>query len=111
MVQKGFSIWEDEKVNSSGGLLGRKVELIIYDDHSDSERAKELYEKLIVQDKVDHLFGPYSSDITAAILPVTEKHGFPLLITGAASDKLWQMGYQYAFGIFIPAKPLLCRFP
>jgi len=102
MNQKGLILWA-EKINKGNGLLGKKVELIIYDDKSDKGTAKALYEKLILQDKVDLLFGPYSSGLTGAVLPVTEKHGYPLLLIGAAADSLWSKGYKYAFGIFTPA--------
>ena len=102
MQMKGFKLWESA-VNSRGGILGRKIKLIIYDDKSDPQTAKSLYEHLILNDKVDLAFGPYSSEITEAVLPITEKHGYPLLISGASADSLWQKGYKYAFGIYTPA--------
>jgi len=102
MQMKGFKLWEKE-VNSRGGILGRKVEFIIHDDKSDPQTAKSIYEHLILKDKIDLLFGPYSSEITEAILPITEKHGYPLLISGASADSLWQKGYKYVFGIYAPA--------
>jgi len=102
MQEKGFRLWEKD-VNNRGGILGRKVELVIYNDNSDPQTAAGHYKKLILQDKVDLLFGPISTGITAAVLPITEKHGYPLLITGAASDTLWQQGYRGAFGVYTPA--------
>lgn len=102
MQMKGFKLWEKE-VNSRGGILGRKVEFIIYDDKSDPQTAKSAYEYLILKDKVDLVFGPYSSGITEAILPVTEKYGYPVLVSGASADSLWQKGYKYVFGIYAPA--------
>ncbi|MBU0730807.1 MAG: amino acid ABC transporter substrate-binding protein, partial [Proteobacteria bacterium] len=98
----GLSLWAD-KTNSENGLLGRKINLIMLDDQSNPQTAKELYRKLITEEKVDLLFGPYSSTITESILPITEQYEYPMLLTGAAADKLWQQGYKYAFGIFIPA--------
>lgn len=102
MQEKGFRLWAKE-VNEKGGLLGHPVELIIYNDDSDPETAAKKYEKLISTDKVDLLFGPYSSGITAAVLPVTEKHRYPLIITGASSDALWEKGYTGAFGMYSSA--------
>lgn len=102
MQMKGFRLWEKE-VNNRGGILGKKVEFIIHDDKSDTQTAKSLYEHLILNDKVDLVFGPYSSEITEAILPITEKHGYPLLSSGASADRLWQMGYKYIFGVYTPA--------
>ena len=102
MQQKGFRLWEKE-VNSKGGLLGKNVRIIVYDDKSDTRAARSLYENLILKDKVDLVFGPYSSQITEAILPVTEKNGYPVLVSGASADRLWEKGYKYAFGTYTPA--------
>jgi len=102
MQMKGFKLWEKD-VNSRGGLLGRKVQLIIYDDKSEPKDAKSLYEYLILKDRVDLVFGPYSSEITEAILPVTEEYGYPVIASGASADRLWQKGYEGVFGIYAPA--------
>ncbi len=102
MQVKGLRLWERD-VNSRGGILGREVKVIIYDDRSDPETAKTLYGHLILKDRVDLVFGPYSSEITEAVLPVTEKYGYPLLVSGASADRLWQKGYRYVFGIYTPA--------
>lgn len=102
MQMKGFRLWESD-VNKRGGLLGKKVQVIIYDDKSDPHTAKSAYEYLILKDKVDFVFRPYSSGITEAILPVTEEHGYPVLATGASADSIWQKGYKNVFGIYAPA--------
>ena len=102
MQMKGFRLWEKE-VNGRGGILGRKINLIIYDDKSNPLTAKSLYEHLILNDKVDLVLGPYSSEITEAVLPVTEKYGYPMIASGASADRLWQKGYKYVFGVYAPA--------
>jgi branched-chain amino acid transport system substrate-binding protein len=99
---KGFKLWERD-VNRAGGILGRPVEVIVYDDGSSPQRARELYTRLIVRDRVDLLFAPYSSEITEAILPLAEKYGYPLLASGANADRLWQSGGKYLFGMWQPA--------
>ena len=109
MQEKGFRLWESD-VNDRGGILGREVELVIYNDNSDPQTAVGHYRKLILKDKVDLLFGPYSSGITVAVLPLTEKHGFPVIITGASSDTLWQQGYRGAFGVFTSASKYVVGF-
>ncbi|MDI6801231.1 MAG: amino acid ABC transporter substrate-binding protein [Thermodesulfovibrionales bacterium] len=98
----GLRLWESN-VNSRGGILGRKVQIIVYDDESDSKTAKALYEHLILKDKVNFVFSPYSSEITEAVLPITEKYAYPVLISGASADRLWQKGYRNVFGVFTPA--------
>ena len=84
MVSLGLKLWV-KHTNEKGGILGRPVELIVYDDTSDPATAKMLYEKLIQEDKVDLVFGPYSSAVTTAAAEVTEKYGFSMLASGAAS--------------------------
>jgi len=102
MNKMAYELWTND-INRKGGLLGRQVELIIYDDNSQPKKAKQLYEKLITIDKVDFVFAPYSSGITREVLLVTEKYKYPLLASGAAADTLWKQGYKYFFGVFIPA--------
>ncbi len=102
MVAKGLALWT-EQINQQGGLLGRPVKLIIYDDKSDPKTAYRLYQKLIYDEKVDLVFGPYSSVITTEILKVTEPSGYSVLSSGAASDQLWQRGYTHLFGVYVPA--------
>jgi branched-chain amino acid transport system substrate-binding protein len=59
-----------EEVNGRGGLLGHKINLVLFDDKSDTQTAVKLYEMLITEDKVDLLLAPYSSAITEAVAPV-----------------------------------------
>ena len=62
-------------MNEKGGVLGRKLELVVYDDGSDPATAIRLYEKLITQDKVDLVLGPNSSPVTDAVADVNERFG------------------------------------
>lgn len=91
-------MWVDE-VNARGGLLGRKVELIMLDDKSDTQTAIKLYEKLITEDKVDLMVGPYSSAICDAVANVTERYHMPIIAYGAASSDIWEKGRKYIFAI------------
>ncbi len=102
MQRNGFELWK-KHVNSGRKLLGREVEMIIRDDQSNSEAAKSIYLELIEKEKVDLVFGPYSSEISEAILPITEQHHYPVLLSGASADELWSKGYRYAFGVYSPA--------
>src|ERR1700754_2179244 len=74
----GTEIWRDD-VNAKGGLLGRKVELIIYDDKSSASETPAIYAKLLDVDKVDLLFGPYATVPTAPIMPMVKQRGLLLL--------------------------------
>ena len=71
-----------DELNARGGLLGHKVELKIYDDKSDKRTAIELYEKLITEDKVDLVRGPYGSSITDPVANVMERYRQPFVAHG-----------------------------
>ena len=100
---QGVRMWQED-VNSRGALLGRPVKLVYYDDRSDPATSTQLYERLISEDQVDLLLGPYSSDITLAASTVAEGHGFPMLTVGAAAEAIWERGYKNVFGIDVPAR-------
>ena len=72
-VQRGYEYWAEE-INAKGGLLGRPVKLIIYDDESSAEKAITLFEKAITVDKVDFLIGAFPGTSAAAVMPVAEKN-------------------------------------
>jgi branched-chain amino acid transport system substrate-binding protein len=70
----GLQIWEEE-INAKGGLLGRPVKLIYYDDQSQSAPVPGIYTKLLDIDKVDLLLGPYATVPAAAGMPVVMQRG------------------------------------
>jgi len=74
----GIEIWRDD-VNAKGGLLGRKVELVVYDDKSSASETPALYAKLLDVDKVDLLFAPYATVPTAPIMPLVKQRGLLLM--------------------------------
>ena len=82
---EGMLMWADD-LNSRGALLGRKVKLIYYDDHSNPERCLRLYHQLITEDRVDLLLGPYSSALTLSASLAAEQHDFPMVAGGGAAD-------------------------
>ena len=74
----GIEIWRDD-VNAKGGLLGRKVELVVYDDKSSAAETPAIYSKLLDVDKVDLLFAPYATVPTAPIMPLVKQRGMLLI--------------------------------
>jgi len=68
-----LELWRDD-VNAHGGLLGRPVELVYYDDQSNPGNVPGIYTKLITVDKVDLLIGPYATNMTAPAMPVIISH-------------------------------------
>jgi branched-chain amino acid transport system substrate-binding protein len=99
MIQGGLRLWEKE-VNQRGGLLGRPVKLIFYNDKSRKDRVGPLYEKLIMEDKVDMILSPYGTPLTLKASQVTERHGYVMLASAAAGEKVWEREYQYIFGVY-----------
>jgi branched-chain amino acid transport system substrate-binding protein len=103
---QGIQMWAHD-LNARGALLGRPVEIVYYDDKSDAETSEALYERLVSEDKVDLLLGPYSSGLTLAASRVAEKHHFPMVATGASSTDIWSRGNKYIFQVDAPADTYL----
>ncbi|REK49468.1 MAG: amino acid ABC transporter substrate-binding protein [Proteobacteria bacterium] len=105
-TQNGYNMAVD-RINSMGGIkVGGKTykfEIIYYDDESNPKRAAQLAERLISQDGVEFMLGPYSSGLTKAIAPVTEKYGVPMVEANGASRSLFTKGYKYLFAVLAPA--------
>ena len=70
----GAKIWEEE-INAKGGLLGRKVELVSYDDQSKPDVVPGIYTKLLDVDKVDVVMGPYGTNLNAPAMPIVMQKG------------------------------------
>ena len=87
-----------DELNARGGLLGHKVELKIYDDKSDKRPAIELYEKLIAEDKVDLVLGPYASYLNDAVANVMERYKRPFFAHGS-NPVMWQRSRKYIFAV------------
>ncbi len=106
----GFELWRDQ-VNSKGGIkAGGKsyqVKFAYYDDESQAKRVQQLYARLILEDKADFLFSPYSSPLTTTASIVSEQYGKVMLTTGAADEKTYRQGNKYLFQMFAPAAQYL----
>jgi branched-chain amino acid transport system substrate-binding protein len=100
-----------KKINDAGGVtVGGKCyhfKIKYYDDESTPARAAQLVERLIDQDKIQFVLGPYGSPLTKAILPVIEKYKTPLVQGEAASRSLFTQGYKYHFGIVATSEKYL----
>ena len=99
MIQKSFLLWQHE-VNQRGGLLGRKVELILYDDKSQKRLVKKLYQKLIEEDRVDFVFSPYGTPLTMVASEVSEQHQLLMLACAASGEIIWERGFKHVFGVY-----------
>ena len=102
-----------KRINEMGGVLvgGKAYTLAVtyYDDESTPVRGAQLIEKLIKQDGITFLLGPYSSGLTKAIAPVTEKYKIPMVEGNGASRSLFNKGYRYLFGVLSTSEQYLAE--
>lgn len=88
-----------EKINAAGGVLGRKIEMIRYDDASDTAKANTMIRRLIQQDKVDVIIGSSTTGSTMGMVPQAEAAKIPMVSLAAASV------------IVEPVKPYVFKMP
>jgi branched-chain amino acid transport system substrate-binding protein len=103
--REGYLLCQKD-VNAQGGVLRRSIEFVIYDDGSDEKTAARNYEKLITEDKVDAVLGPYGSAITEAVADVTEKHRKLMIAPMAATTSIWEKGRRYLIMMLAPVEGL-----
>src|SRR5262249_38970923 len=102
--KKMMELWA-ETINAQGGVMlkeyGKKlpIKMIVYDDTSKPPDAVRLYEKLVTEDKVHLLLGPYSSPITVASSTVAEKHQIPMIALEANSTGIFKRGFKWLVGV------------
>ena len=109
-TKNGYNMAVD-RINDMGGVTvggkSYKFDIIYYDDESDSSRAAQLAERLIKQDGVHYMLGPYSSGLTKAMAPVTEENKIPMVEANGASRSLFTKGYKYLFAVLSAANQYL----
>ncbi|MCY4236742.1 MAG: amino acid ABC transporter substrate-binding protein [Rhodospirillaceae bacterium] len=109
-AKNGYNIAVD-LINKRGGVKvggkSYKLKIIYYDDESTPARGAQLAERLIRQDGVKYMLGPYSSGLTKAIAPVTEKYRIPMVEAEGASRSLFTKGYRYLFAVLSTSEQYL----
>jgi branched-chain amino acid transport system substrate-binding protein len=103
---RGIELWRDD-VNAKGGIKAGdktyKINLVTYDDESQNTRVQQLYSRLIVQDKAQFLFSPYSSGLVATAAIISEQYGKVMLTMGGAEEKTYRLGNKNLFQMYSPA--------
>ena len=109
-TQRGYD-YAAKVINEAGGVkVGGKsymLDVKYYDDESTPARGAQLAERLIQQDGVEYMLGPYSSGMTKAIAPVSEKFGVPMVEAEGASRSLFTQGYKYLFAVLSTSEQYL----
>ncbi len=102
LVKDGYDFYV-KHVNERGGIdIGgkkHKVEIVYYDDESDANTTVKLVEKLIVEDNIKFLLGPYSSGATFPASSVAEKYRIPMVEAHGAATTIFDRGYKYIFAV------------
>ena len=101
-VANGAKIAADE-INAKGGVLGKKIELVIEDNKSNPTEAAAVAEKLIVRDKVPVMMGAWGSGFTLAIMPKLMEYKVPMLVETSSAGKITTSGNPYIFRISPPS--------
>ena len=100
-----------KRINEMGGVTvgGKqyKLEIQYYDDESTPLRTAQLFERLIKQDDIKFLLGPYSSATTKAAAKITEKYKIPMVESEGASRSLFTQGYKYLFCVISTSEQYL----
>ena len=108
--REGYALCQKQYVDFFSAhyeLYGRTVEFVIYDDRSDPQTGVRLYEKLITEDRVELVMGPYSSAITEAVANVTEKYKKLMLAPLGSAGSIWEKGRRYVIMLVSPAEVYL----
>ena len=95
-VQRGYEAWA-KHVNENGGLLGKQVRLEILDDQSSADRVASDYERLINQDEVDLVFGPFSTRLVVPAAQVAKDYGFLFVEPAGAAEEVFTQGFDNLF--------------
>ncbi len=100
-----------KRINEMGGVKvgGKryKIKIKYYDDESTPLRTAQLLERLIKQDDIKYMLGPYSSATTKAAAPITEKYKIPMVEAEGASRSLFTQGYKYLFAVLSTSEQYL----
>jgi len=99
--KQGYQLWADT-VNKNGGLLGRQVQLDILSDASSPDQVQTNYEKLITVDKVDLVFGPYSSLLTKPASVVADRYGYAMIEGAGGAPSVFNRGLKNVFDVSVP---------
>ena len=102
LTKRGYDLWADT-INGQGGVevAGErfKVEMFYGDDQSNPATGADAAERLIVQNEVDVLFGPYTSGSTIAVQPICQKYQVPMISGSAESPNVWKAKPEFNFGV------------
>src|SRR5947209_1122395 len=107
--QQGYQLWADD-INAHGGILGRKVTLDILSDASSPDQVQTNYQKLITVDKVDLVFGPFSTLLTKPSSVVANRYGYALIEGAGTGESVFTRGLHTLFCVSLSSDRYLTTF-
>jgi branched-chain amino acid transport system substrate-binding protein len=107
--QKGYELWAQQQ-NASGGLMGHKVQLKILNDASSPAQVVSNYQKLIGSDKVQFVFGPFSTLLTLPSARVAARYGYAFIEGAGGGPAVFGSGLHNVFDVSVPVKDDLVTF-
>lgn len=107
--ERGYKLWADA-VNAHGGLLGRQVMLVVADDASSPDKVQVSYQKLITMDKVDLVFGPYSTVLTKPASLVASQYGYAMIEGAGGGPSVFNRGLHNVFDVSLSVANNLVSF-
>jgi branched-chain amino acid transport system substrate-binding protein len=106
-TRQGYDLWADWVNNEYGGIkVGDErynVEIVYYDDEGDADTAANLVERLITEDEVNYLLGPYSSGLTMSTSAIAERYGMIMVEGNGSSEGIFERGFKNIFAVLTPA--------
>ncbi len=110
LTQEGYDFWKDY-INAHGGIKAGgktyKVDIKYYDDESKPANAAQLAERLIDQDHVNFILGPYGSGTAFTVAQLVERKKIPMVEGNGAAEKIFNQGFRYTFAVLSPARRYL----
>jgi branched-chain amino acid transport system substrate-binding protein len=107
LSREGYELWK-ETYNAAGGILigdkHYKIETKYYDDESSAQKSATLAQKLISDDQVNFLLGPYGTSANLQVSTVAEKSQIPMIEGNGVAESIFSQGYEYTFLVASPAK-------
>jgi branched-chain amino acid transport system substrate-binding protein len=105
----GYKLWA-ASVNSHGGLLGRPVRLVYYNDNSDPNKVTQIYTKLINTDHVNFVVGPFSTLLNLNAAPVAKKYGYAFVEGSGGAPSVYKLNQKNLFAVSAPVLDQLVPF-
>jgi branched-chain amino acid transport system substrate-binding protein len=105
-----YRLWQ-KRVNDAGGIMLKKfnkrvpIEFVAYDDQGKPDELLKLTERLIQQDRVDMVLGPYATHMNLASAPIITKHEYPVIMTTATTTKTYDLGPRWPYAFWNISQP------